>query len=134
MVSNQFRWWRAGPHRVGFNKLRRSSSGGWEGVEMGQSCFQWKEHPKQRVRSMKKLGTFRKSHGFDKTKEKETKGKRQQLCLLSSYNVPVIGKADKYRTLLKPHNSPWKIPLPFPFDKTEMGAREVSNLPTDTQL
>jgi len=27
---------------------------------------------------MKKLGTFRKSHGFDITEEKEMKGKRQE--------------------------------------------------------
>ena len=73
---------------------------------------------------MKKLGTFGKSHGFDKTEEKEMKGKRQQLCLLSSYYVPGIDKAGKYRTSLKPHNSFWKIPLPFPFDKNRNGGPE----------
>ena len=36
MVSNQFCWWRAGPPKVGFNKLRRSSSSGWEGEKWGR--------------------------------------------------------------------------------------------------
>ena len=38
--------------------------------------------------------------------------------------MPGIVEADKYTTSFKPHNSPWKTPLPLPFDKNRNGGPE----------